>query len=124
MQWVDWEEERKLGGIGPEREAEKDPQLASCVALCTNTVSRGASRANGLIVLGSFNWGAFILSFVSFVNYRPGVGGRRGPVALAVMILLVVVWESSSDDLTQVVTLVVSLETLRQQWIVVGKLSL
>lgn len=52
------------------------------------------------------------------------MGGRWGPVALAVMILFVVVWESSSDDLTQVVTLVVSLETLRQQWIVVGKLSL
>lgn len=58
------------------------------------------------------------------MNYRPRVGGRWGPVALAVMILFVVVWESSSDDLTQVVTLVVSLETLRQQWIVVGKLSL
>lgn len=49
------------------------------------------------------------------MKYRPGVGGRWGPVALAVMILLVVVWESSSDDLTEVVTLVVSLEILRQQ---------
>lgn len=58
------------------------------------------------------------------MNYRPGVGGRRGPVALAVMILLVIVWESSSDDLAQVVALVVSLQTLRQQWIAVGKLSL
>lgn len=48
------------------------------------------------------------------MKYRPGVG-KDGAVALAVMILLVVVWESSSDDLTQVVTLVVSLETLRQQ---------
>ena len=58
------------------------------------------------------------------MNYRPGAGGRRGPVALAVMILLVIVWESSSDDLAQVVALVVSLQTLRQQWIAVGKLSL
>lgn len=53
-----------------------------------------------------------IYSFICLLcKYRPKVGGTHGLVALAVLILLVAVWESSSDDLTQVATPVLSLET-------------
>lgn len=45
--------EGKTGGVGPEAEAEKGPQLACCVFLSTNMVNEGPAVANHLYFLGS-----------------------------------------------------------------------